>query len=412
MLRSLSICILVPFVFVACVVAAPPEGSRLTTKGEPAIWGLYGGATGNELFQKLSMEFMPVIVNSIRESAAYLKEHGDASLYAVFERHIQLLERKRRQIAFLTNTTTAGRFGQRRDENYEMPTDIATMHLASQYYKHWRERAKENMVAQVGPLLVEPTRVTTEWTVTGETRSRLTILTRSEFWTKNEAEADILNAAVLNRSIDQNKPMLDQFRLMAAVNNLEVCTERDKSKFTEYFKKLDILKFLLCEVEILADGEFIPLTKHMGFFIPDPQTTNGFSPKALESFITDSCLVTMHTYKENVPALLKLCSRWWYEAIFWEGTNVEELMDLVSRVQYLSDNLMLDARGSGTIAEWKAEGIFRYHGYRIEQLPGVTSIVQEDLANPSLPDFQARFRNMVKCMPLEDTRLCKTTSTS
>lgn len=89
------------------------------------------------------------------------------------------------------------------------------------------------------------------------------------------------------------------------------------------------------------------------------------------------------------------------KAIELDKENLQELIEIVSHINYLFSHAMPFDRGSAAIGEWIESIIFRYHGYDVTYNSEV-NINMEALISP-LDEFIQKYPSMLKISPIQSS---------
>lgn len=318
---------------------------------------------------ELVKDDLPKIFKEINDAS---QEDKEKSKKIIYEKFVELLKKigvKRGEIAQKLKNKAAEEFGIWRT-TVAPPYDNIHTSLSPEdplggRYQPWARHVKETVYKLAKVLIDNPEIDVTPWV---------------EF---NDPDSLIRSRVKVSLFLKQDYQIIQKYhveKLQAA------CVNHWPQNYGGFFEPAvfaaeDDVRFLVLTMEIGVGDHFFPVTRISGLFKPDKRKPNGFSQKALASFLT-SPLIAEHLESKNIDALLEMCSICWYQALNWDGKDLQKLTNNLATLQYCLDSTSPFKRGSGWVTEVLVEAMFNFKGYNVFLKPGAVSMVQVALGVP------------------------------
>lgn len=393
----------------------------VNTRNLELLW-LYNIA-GNQSYLNLRSQFISelskIILPKIKEKILSKTDYNE--IFETFIKHLKKIGKKRQEIAYAQNTPHPEEFGLLRSEIDKkvngrsftvLYTPLSPEDPKQGRYQPWAREVKETVFNHISLLLDNPELSETPWILDAHNKGNDDSKEKKKIQSR-------MRIRLLKKGELQHSTIAKDLQ--------KFCIEWYPQHYTD-FKKEDFKKnniqYLQLEIEIgfqnNENGEitFIPCTTITGIYKKDtiqPNITNNgtninndvlrdnsnkFTRRSLSYYLVGP-LVATHPHKKNLPALLKMASTCWTDALLFEKKNsknsseLSELIDKIATVQYILDHVSAFSRGSGAISEFVAESLFRMHGYEVSLAPQTISLVQTALGT-SLSEFRKRYPKMVR----------------
>ncbi|MEI8295901.1 MAG: SEL1-like repeat protein [Alphaproteobacteria bacterium] len=380
-------------------IKAPPFHFGLPYKTDDSAAGLFKGLgtarnpdmlwlynpDGDEEFVKFKSEIIAELVkDDFPKIVKELKAAKDSKpvFYEKFVEHLKKVGIKRGEIAKKLKSDKAEEFGVWRatvpSPHDDLHTTLSPEDPVGGRYQPWARHTKETVYKLAKVLLENPGMDVTPWV---------------EY---NDPANSIRTRVKLSLFLKQDYLIIRKHHVTKLQ---EACVNHWPQHYTNFFEPAafaadDGVRFLVLTMEIGEKDNFLPATRISGLFKPDKEKPNGFSQKALASFLA-SPLIAAHLDSKNIEPLLEMCSAVWYQALTWDGKDIKELINAAAKLQYCLDSASPFKRGSGWIAEVIVEALFNFHGYDVFLAPGTISMVQVALGVP-MDEFLTLYPQMVK----------------
>jgi len=356
----------------------------LGTVRNPDILWLYNPDNDEEFMKfkaqvitELVKEDLPRILKEIKEVQAD-KEKSQKVIYEKFVEALKKIGAKREEIAQKLKSKNAEEFGAWRMPPYnDLHTPLSPEDSVRGRYQPWARHVKETVYKLAKTLIDNPDMEVTPWV---------------EF---NAPDSSIRSRVKLSLFLKHDYQIINKYH----VDKLQTaCVNHWPQNYADFFEPAafvaeDGVRFLVLTMEIGAGDHFVPTTRISGLFKPDKSQSNGFSQKALASFLT-SPLIAEHLDRRNIDTLLEMCSTCWFQALTWDGKDLQKLLNNLATLQYCLDNASPFKRGSAWVSEVLIEAIVNFHGHDIFLKPGTISMVQVALGVP-LDEHIALYPKMV-----------------
>lgn len=345
-----------------------------TTRNPDMLW-LYNPDDDEEFIKfkaqvitELVKEDFPKILKEIKEAQGNKEEN----LKVIYEKFVEVLKKigaKRGEIAQKLKSKKAEEFGIWRatvpPPHDDIHTPLSPEDPVGGRYQPWARHVKETVYKLSKVLIDNPEIDVTPWV---------------EF---NVPESPIRSRVKLSLFLKQDYQIIKKYhveKLQAA------CVNHWPHNYGDFFEPAafsaeDGVRFLVLTIEIGTGDHFFPVTEISGLFKPDKEKPNGFSQKALASFLT-SPLIAEHLDSKNIEPLLEMCSNSWYQVLTWDGKDLQKLVRDLATLQYCLDSTSPFKRGSGWVAEVLIEALFNFQKYDVFLKPGTISMVQVALGVP------------------------------
>jgi len=345
-----------------------------TTRNPDMLW-LYNPDDDEEftkfksqVINELVKDDFPRILKEIKEGKAD-KEKAKTIIFEKFVEHLRKVGVRRGEIAQKLKSKSADEFGIWRatvpPPHDDLHTPLSPEDPVNGRYQPWARHVKETVYKLSQVLIDNPEMDVTPWV---------------EF---KDPDSPIHTHVKISLFLKQDYLVIKKYhveKLQAA------CVTHWPQNYSEFFESAafaaeDGVRFLVLTMEIGVGDKFLPATRISGLFKPDKENPNGFSQKALASFLT-SPLIAEHLESRDIEALLEMCSTCWYQALTWDGKDIKKLTNILATLQYCLDSTSPFKRGSGWVAEVIIEALFNFHGYDVFLGPGTISMVQVALGVP------------------------------
>ncbi|AIK96188.1 hypothetical protein [Candidatus Odyssella acanthamoebae] len=124
------------------------------------------------------------------------------------------------------------------------------------------------------------------------------------------------------------------------------------------------------------------------------QHPQGLSSAIVENLMREGAMIYQHTLQTHLPTIEVALGQYYKLILEWQPNdkkfpeqNEKSLLTLLGGFHYIFDHLMPYQRGRAAGAEWATQALGRLKGYELRLDKEVTSVVQEDLSQPSFPEF-------------------------